>query len=131
MQQHRRMLPHSNGAPFLVVRRFVRSPMRPIELWLEPMGMMFRVAPGRELEVVCQGSTLGELEVERHPDGHLALYAWPGARFCVREGGQEVYAEPEIATEFPTRPGGTVREMIELMFGPFEERRLMFRQVLS
>jgi hypothetical protein len=77
---------------------------RPIELWLEP---------------------------ERHPDGHLALYAWPGARFSVLEGGREIYVEAEISTEFPTRPGGTVREMIELLFGAFEDRRVLFRDVRS
>ena len=125
------MLPHANASSLLVVRRLVRNSARPIELWLEPMGTVFRLPPGRELEVICQGSRPGKLEQERHPDGHLALYAWPGARFTVLEGGQEVYSESEVSTEFPTRPGGTVREMIELLFGSFEDRRVLFRDMRS
>jgi len=105
-------------------RRLVTSDGDAIELWLEPIGQSFRLRPGRALEVVCRGPSPGGLEEERHPLGHVALYAWPGARFSVFEGGNEIYSEPEGLPEFPTVPGGTVRQMLELLFGPFELRRL-------
>jgi hypothetical protein len=106
-----------------VFRRVVTSPGKPIELWLEPTGQMFRLPPGRELEIVCRGATSGDLEEERHPLGHIALHAWPGAHFSVYEAGIEIYAEPDGIPEFPTMPGGTVRQMLEMLFGSFETRR--------
>lgn len=104
-------------------RQVVTSTVQPIELWLEPVGQMFRLPPGRELHVLCRSAASGELEEERHPDGHIALYAWPGARFSVLGAGVEVYSEPEGMPEFPTMPGGSVRQMLEMFFGDFETRR--------
>jgi hypothetical protein len=104
-------------------RVFVGIPGRTLELWIEPNALVFRLAPGRQLEVTCTGPETGHLEVERHPEGHIAVYGWSGARFQLRENGRLLFAEPEGGAEFPTIPGGTLREMVEALMGPFEARR--------
>ena len=86
-------------------RVFVAMPARTLELWIEPNALVFRLTPGRQLEVTCTGPATGYLEVEHHPQGHIAVYGWSGARFQVRENGRLLFAEPEGGVEFRRSKG--------------------------
>jgi len=93
-----------------------------LELWLEPAGAAFLLPAHRRLEVVCRGEQHGHLEVERLPEGHTALYAWPGATFTVIDAGREIYVE-ERHLSLRTLPGRTTRESVEALQGEFAQRR--------
>lgn len=95
----------------------------PLELWLEPAGAAFLLPAHRRLEVICTGAQHGHLEVERLPEGHTALYAWPGATFSVINAGREIYVE-ERHLSLRTIPGRTTRESVESLQGEFARRRL-------
>ncbi|MBZ4399178.1 hypothetical protein [Myxococcus sp. AS-1-15] len=95
----------------------------PVELELEPEGMPFTVQPGGRLDVFCEGPEEGELELARHPEGHVTLFAWSGASFRVMEGGKEVYASVSPAPGLP--PGLSTKQFVETLFGSFEQRRAM------
>jgi hypothetical protein len=59
------------------------------ELWLEPGGIAFRLDATRRLEVFCRSPVRGRMESEKHPKGHITLYAWDHATFNVLEAGRE------------------------------------------
>ena len=103
-------------------RRIIDGAEPPIELWLEPGGAAFRLPASRRLEVICRGEEHGHLEEERLPEGHLALYAWPGATFTVVEAGREIFVE-ERALSLRTGDGRTMRERVEALQGDFRRRR--------
>ena len=105
-------------------RRIVDGAEPPIELWLEPGGAAFRLPAGRRLEVLCRGIEHGHLELERLPDGHVALYAWPGATFTVLEAGREIFVE-ERPLSLSMGQGTTTRERVESVYGEFQRRRQM------
>ena len=65
---------------------------------------------------------LRALEVERLPEGHTALYAWPGATFTVIDAGREIYVE-ERSISLGNLPGRTTRESIEALQGEFAQGR--------
>jgi len=103
-------------------RRVIDGADPPIELWLEPGGAAFRLPASRRLEILCRGAQHGHLEVERLPEGHLALYAWPGATFTVLEAGREIFVE-ERALSLSTATGSTTREKVESLYGDLARRR--------
>jgi DNA-binding MarR family transcriptional regulator len=103
-------------------RRVIDGADPPIELWLEPVGAAFRLFVGRQLEVICRGGEPGRLEVERLPEGHLALYAWPGATFTVLEGGREIFVE-QVPISLSMGTGHSTREKVESIHGDFQHRR--------
>lgn len=103
-------------------RRMIDGAEPHIELWLEPGGTAFRLPASRRLEVLCRGEQPGRLELERLPEGHLALYAWPGAIFTVLEAGREIYVE-ERALSLSSGAGATTRERVESIYGDFRRRR--------
>jgi len=112
----------SGGLGLYHQRHLAEGSCPPIELWLEPGGAAFRLPPGRQLEVICRGEQPGQLEIERAPEGHLALYAWPGATFTVLEAGREIFVEPgPISLSMGT--GHTTRERVESIHGDFQHRR--------
>jgi len=94
----------------------------PIELWLEPGGAAFLLPARRRLEVICRGEKHGHLETERLPEGHIALYAWPGATFTVVEAGREIFVE-ERPLSLRTGTGKTMRERVQSLQGDFQRRR--------
>ncbi|MFP2961256.1 hypothetical protein ACLEPN_26465 [Myxococcus sp. 1LA] len=95
-----------------------------IELWLEPSGMCFSIPPSERLEVICEGPQGGQLEIERHPEGHITVFSWSSAEFTVFKSGVEIYNERGIGA-FPCPPQATLRQLIEALFGDFETRRRM------
>ena len=105
---------------------FVGTPLKTVELWIEPNALVFRLAPGQRFEVTCAGPETGHMEVEYHPEGHVAVYRWSGARFQIRENGRLLFDEPEGGTEFPSIPGVSLRETVEALMGSFEARRQLF-----
>jgi DNA-binding MarR family transcriptional regulator len=94
----------------------------PIELWLEPGEVAFRLDPGRRLEVVCRGPEHGRIDLERLPEGHVALYAWNHASFTVLEAGREIFVQ-ERALSLEMGRGEAPRERVESLFGDFAQRR--------
>jgi DNA-binding MarR family transcriptional regulator len=56
-------------------RRIVTGIEPSVELWLEPGAIAFRLDSSRRLEVVCRSPVRGRLDLERHDDGHITLYA--------------------------------------------------------
>ncbi|WP_144429684.1 hypothetical protein [Myxococcus hansupus] len=98
--------------------------LTPIELWLEPSGMCFSIPASGRLEITCEGPLGGRIEIERHPEGHLAVYSWPSAGFTVFQNGVEIYNEKGI-NPFPSLEKASLRQVIEALFGDFDERRRM------
>ena len=94
----------------------------PIELWLEPGEVVFRLDSRRRLVVVCRGPEGGRMELERLPEGHVALYAWHDATFTVLEADREVL-RPARAMSLDIGQGKTPRDRVESLFGGFAERR--------
>ena len=121
----RSTLPTADGGRLYQERRIVDGADPPIELWLEPGGAAFRLPAGRRLEVLCRGDRHGHVELERLPEGHLALHAWPGAIFTVLEAGREIFVE-ERALSLSVGLGTTTRERVESIYGDFRRRREMF-----
>jgi hypothetical protein len=72
--------------------------------------------------VVCRASGPGRLELERSPEGHVALYAWERATFTVLEAGREIFVQ-ERPLSLALGAGVSPRERIESMFGDFARRR--------
>jgi len=105
-----------------VDRRIVDGSHPPVELWLEPGAIAFRLDSARRLEVVCRGQERGRLELERLPEGHVTLYAWNGATFTVLEAGREIFTQDRLLS-LSMAPGETPRERVEQMFGTFTRRR--------
>ncbi|NTX05898.1 hypothetical protein [Myxococcus sp. CA040A] len=95
-----------------------------VDVWFEPSGMPFKIPPGGRLDVICEGPEGGELEVERHPEGHVTLYAWWGAWFRVVEEGRVVYTEEGMRAP-PLPRGVSMKQMVETLFGPLENRQAM------
>ena len=100
---------------------FGRDP--PFELWLEPGGIGFKLEPHRRLEVICRGLEPGRVQLERLPEGHLALYAWERALFTVLEAGREIFVQERWMSLVDLAPGTTPRERVEAMLGHFARRR--------
>ena len=105
-------------------RRIIDGAEPPIELWLEPGGAAFRLQAGRRLEVLCRGTEHGHLEFERLPEGHIALYAWPGATFTVLEAGREIFVD-ERPLSLSMGRGTTTQERVKSVYGDFQRRRQM------
>jgi MarR family transcriptional repressor of emrRAB len=103
-------------------RQIVEGQDPPIELWLEPGAIAFRLDARRRLEVVCRGPERGRLELERQPEGHLVLYAWNDATFTVLEAGREIFVA-ERPLSLGMVPGETPRQRVESLLGPFSRRR--------
>ena len=103
-------------------RRIVEGADPPIDLWLEPANVACRLDSRRRLEVVCRGPEGGTLEVERLPEGHLALYAWNGATFTVLEAGREIFVQ-DRALSLDMGAGETPRQRVESLFGDLARRR--------
>lgn len=103
-------------------RRTIDGQDPPIDLWLEPGGIAFRLDPHRRLEVVCRGPERGRLELERLPEGHVALYAWNHATFTVLEAGREIFVQ-ERALSLEMARGETPRQRVETLHGAFARRR--------
>ncbi len=104
-------------------RRVIDGADPPIELWLEPGGAAFRLPASRRLEILCRGAQHGHLEVERLPEAHLALYAWPGATFTVLEAGREIFVEEGTLSLSMAEGATTTRAKVELLHGDFQARR--------
>lgn len=117
-------VPAQDGSRVYQERRIVDGADPTIELWLEPGGAAFRLPAGRRLEVLCRGDQHGHVELERLPEGHIALHAWRGATFTVLEGGREIFVE-ERALSLSMGLGATTRERVESIFGDFQHRRRM------
>ena len=103
-------------------RRTVSGAEPPIELWLEPGGIAFRLDSKRTLEIICRSAERGRIDVESHPEGHVTLFAWEHAVFTVLERGQEIFVQ-ERAFSLEMVDGDTPRERVELAFGDFDRRR--------
>jgi hypothetical protein len=103
-------------------RRTIDGQDPPIELWLEPGGIAFRLDAHRRLEVVCRGPERGRLELERLHEGHLALFAWNHATFTVLEAGREIFVQ-ERALSLEMARGETPRQRVETLHGDFARRR--------
>ncbi len=114
--------PARDGGRLYQERRIVDGADPTIELWLEPGGAAFRLPAGRRLEVLCRGDRHGHVELERLPEGHIALHAWPGATFTVLEAGREIYLE-ERALSLSLGVGTTTRERVQSIYGDFQRRR--------
>lgn len=112
----------ADGVRVYQERRIVDGADPTIELWLEPGGTAFRLPAGRRLEVLCRGDRHGHVELERLPEGHLALHAWPGAIFTVLEAGREIFVE-DRALSLSVGLGTTTRERVESIYGDFRRRR--------
>ncbi|MGZ6139093.1 MAG: MarR family winged helix-turn-helix transcriptional regulator [Myxococcaceae bacterium] len=117
-------VPAQDGGRLYQERRIVDGDDPTVELWLEPGGAAFRLPAGRRLEVLCRGDRHGHVELERLPEGHIALHAWPGATFTVLEAGREIYLE-ERALSLSMGVGTTTRERVESIYGDFQRRREM------
>jgi hypothetical protein len=102
-------------------RRTIEGAEPPIQLWLEPSNLAFELGRGRRLEVLCQGPGL-DTEVERSPEGHLALDAREGATFTVLEAAREIVVEERPLGLRPPR-GTSMRRRVESLFGGFEAPR--------
>jgi len=111
-----------DAVPIHEDRRTIDGADPPIELWLEPGEIGFRLGSGRRLEVVCRGPEPGRLELERLAEGHLALYAWNHASFIVLEAGREVFVQ-ERALSLEMGRGETPRQRVTSLFGDFARRR--------
>jgi DNA-binding MarR family transcriptional regulator len=114
---------NEDGLRMYEERRTVAGTDPPIELWLEPGGIAFLLPASRRLEVICRGEQHGHLETERLPEGHVALYAWPGATFTVVEAGKEILIEERPLSLRAGVTGRTMRERIESLHGDFQQRR--------
>ena len=115
--------PYDPDAPLLYQdRRTVHGAQPPIELWLEPGHIAFRLTADRRLEVVCRAPGPGRIQVEKSPEGNLALYAWEHGAFTVLEAGREVFVQ-ERPLSLDMGQGGSPRERVESLFGDFARRR--------
>ncbi|MGZ6028039.1 MAG: MarR family transcriptional regulator [Myxococcaceae bacterium] len=103
-------------------RRTIDGQDPPIELWLEPGGIAFRLDARRRLEVVCRGPERGRLDLERLREGHIALFAWNRATFTVLEAGRESFVQ-ERALSLDMARGETPRQRVETLHGDFARRR--------
>ncbi|AKQ70620.1 hypothetical protein A176_007532 [Myxococcus hansupus] len=52
------------------------------------------------------------------------MYSWPSAGFTVFQNGVEIYNEKGI-NPFPSLEKASLRQVIEALFGDFDERRRM------
>ncbi len=95
-----------------------------IEVWLEPSGMVLNVLPGERIDVTCASPANGSVEVETHPEGHVAVYAWKGASFSVAQNSAEIYSDQGLP-ELPLLPNLSMRQTLEVLFGSFDDRRQM------
>ncbi len=111
-----------DAVPLHEDRRTIDGADPPIELWLEPGAIAFRLDASRRLEVVCRGPDPGRLELERLPEGHLALYAWNRAAFTVLEAGRELLVQDRPLSLDMGR-GETPRQRVTSLFGDFARRR--------
>src|SRR5262249_23763883 len=108
--------------PIYLDRSLIDGADPPIELWLEPGGIAFRMNSGRRLEIVCRRLVRGRMELERLPEGHLTLYAWNHATFTVLEHGREIFVQ-DRPLSLSMAEGDTPRKRVELIFGDFAHRR--------
>ena len=107
--------------------RFTLENLRtaPVEVWLEPLGLVFDVPVGGRIDITCSGPEMDEeLEIDEHSDGHVALFPWPGAGFTVVLNGEKVHEDSDLRP-FPLPEGATLRQMFDALFGSFEDRRQM------
>jgi hypothetical protein len=105
-------------------RRTVSGAKPPVELWLEPGAIAFRLDSRRTIEVICRSAVRGRIGFEQHPEGHIALYAWEHATFTVLEHGREIFVQ-ERPLSLSMAEGDTPRKRVEFIFGDFERRRAM------
>jgi DNA-binding MarR family transcriptional regulator len=105
-------------------RRIVTGTEPPVELWLEPGAIAFRLDSRRRLEVVCRSPVRGRMDFERLEEGHITLYAWDHATFTVLEQGREIFVQ-ERPLSLSMAEGDTPRKRVEFIFGDFERRRVM------
>ena len=103
-------------------RRTIDGTEPPIQLWLEPANVAFELGSGRRVEVLCHGPWPGRIDLERSPEGHVALYAWERATFTVLEAEREIFVE-ERPLGLRTPRGTSMRRRIESLFGKLEDRR--------
>jgi hypothetical protein len=62
------------------------------------------------------------MELERLPQGHLAVHAWNGATFTVLEAGREIFVQ-DRPLSLDMAAGETPRQRLESLHGDFAARR--------
>ncbi len=113
---------HPSLPPVYEHRKRIDGAEPPVELWLEPGAIAFKLDSQRRLEVVCRSPVPGRLELERLPEGHVALYAWRLGTFTVLEKGRALYVQEQILT-LTRADGETPRQQVEAIYGGFARRR--------
>jgi|GEM_PF-4238276 len=99
-------------------RRTIDGQEAPIELWLEPGGIAFRLGSRPRLDVVCRGPEPGRLEVEHLHEGHVTLFAWNDATFTVLDACREIFVQQRpLSLDLAT--GETPRQRVEALHGNF------------
>ena len=89
-------------------------PAEPLEVWFEPWGMPYTLAPGRSFRVVATSAVRGALEITRG-ESRVVVYAGSGATLQVWCDGQLV---GDLSYKFPELPPGmSTRSFVGTMFG--------------